>query len=93
MSEAELINELQTHGMRLVDPTAGMESRRGGAGPTDHKAVTIGDTTVMVPVHTAPAFDSPYWVQAPTKTGSRKSANKASRWPKFGSRTAPNSMT
>ncbi|CUH50802.1 MSMEG_0568 family radical SAM protein [Shimia marina] len=69
MSEAELINELQTRGIRLVDPTAGMESRRGGAGPTDHKAVTVGDTTVMVPVHTAPAFESPYVVQAPSSDG------------------------
>ena len=69
MSEAELITELQTHGMRLVDPTVGMESRRGGAGPTDHKAITVGDTTVMVPVHTAPAFDSPYLVQAPDADG------------------------
>ncbi|MBY5934735.1 MSMEG_0568 family radical SAM protein [Tateyamaria omphalii] len=69
MSEAELINELQTHGMRMVDPTVGMESRRGGAGPTDHKAVTIGGSTVMVPVHTAPAFDSPYVVQAPDANG------------------------
>ncbi|MQQ09866.1 MSMEG_0568 family radical SAM protein [Epibacterium sp. SM1979] len=62
MSDADLINELQTRGMRLVDPSQGHESRRGGAGPTDHKAVTIGDHTVMVPVHTAPAFDSPYVV-------------------------------
>lgn len=69
MSEADLINELQTRGMRLVDPSAGMESRRGGAGPTDHKAVTVGDTTVMVPVHTAPAFDSPYLVEAPGADG------------------------
>ncbi|MDP5218522.1 MSMEG_0568 family radical SAM protein [Ruegeria sp. 2205SS24-7] len=69
MSDAELINELQTRGMRLVDPTAGLESRRGGAGPTDHKAVTVGETTVMVPVHTAPAFDSPYVVQAPGSDG------------------------
>ncbi|MEP0961963.1 MAG: MSMEG_0568 family radical SAM protein [Roseobacter sp.] len=69
MSEAALINELQTHGMRLVDPTVGMESRRGGAGPTDHKAITIGGTTVMVPVHTAPAFDSPYVVLAPDANG------------------------
>ena len=69
MSEAALINELQMHGMRLVDPTVGMAGRRGGAGPTDHKAVTIGGSTVMVPVHTAPAFDSPYVVQAPDADG------------------------
>ena len=69
MSDADLINDLQTHGMRLVDPRAGHESRRGGAGPSDHKAVTIGDTTVMVPVHTATAFDSPFIVEPPAADG------------------------
>lgn len=67
--DPELINDLQTRGMRLVDPRAGHESRRGGAGPSDHKAVNFGDTTVMVPVHTAPAFDSPYLVEAPDAEG------------------------
>ncbi|MEJ6393524.1 MSMEG_0568 family radical SAM protein [Gymnodinialimonas sp. 2305UL16-5] len=69
MFNETLINELQTKGMRLVDPSVGHESRRGGAGPTDHKAVTIGDMTVMIPVHTAPAFDSPYVVEAPDADG------------------------
>lgn len=69
---SDLINELQTHGMRLVDPRAGQASRRGGAGPSDHKAVTIGTTTVMIPVHTAPSFDSPYLVDAPDPTGAAR---------------------
>lgn len=69
MSDAALINDLQTLGMRLVDPRAGHEARRGGAGPSDHKAVTIGETTVMVPVHTAPAFESPFLVDAPDADG------------------------
>lgn len=69
MSDSDLINELQSAGMRLVDPRAGHEARRGGAGPSDHKAVTIGDKTVMVPVHTAPAFESPYLVDAPDPAG------------------------
>lgn len=69
MSNSELINDLQTQGMRLIDPDAGHESRRGGAGPSDHKAITIGNTTFMVPVHTAPAFKSPYLVDAPDKDG------------------------
>ena len=72
MPDADLISELQTRGMRLVDPRAGHESRRGGAGPSDHKAVTIGSTTVMVPVHTAPAFESPFLVEAPTQDGSSR---------------------
>src|SRR5712675_696283 len=58
MPTAQLINELQSYGVRLVDPNAGHESRRGGAGPSDHKALTIEGMTVMVPVHTAPAFSA-----------------------------------
>ncbi len=38
MPTEQLINELQSFGVRLVDPRAGGESRRGGAGPSDHKA-------------------------------------------------------
>lgn len=65
----QLINELQSFGARLVDPKAGSESRRGGAGPSDHKAMTIDGMTVMVPVHTAPAFESPYLVEKPDAFG------------------------
>ncbi|WP_298985634.1 MSMEG_0568 family radical SAM protein [uncultured Roseibium sp.] len=64
-----LINELQTRGIRLVDPKAGHEARRGGAGPTDHKALTVDGVTVMVPVHTAPAFESPFLADAPGPDG------------------------
>lgn len=66
--DADLINELQTKGARLVDPHAGVDSRRGGAGPSDHKAMTLGDQTIMLPVHTAPAFQSPYVIDAPNGT-------------------------
>lgn len=69
IAEQELINELQTFGARLVDPKVGAESRRGGAGPSDHKAMAIGDTTIMVPVHNAPAFDSPYLIERPRADG------------------------
>lgn len=65
----ELITELQSRGLRLADPGAGAPSRRGGAGPSDHKAVTIDGHTVMVPVHTAPAFDSPFLADAPDAAG------------------------
>jgi radical SAM protein (TIGR04043 family) len=69
MPTAQLINELQSCGVRLVDPKAGHESRRGGAGPSDHKAITVDGMTVMVPVHTAPAFESPYVVEKPDASG------------------------
>ena len=58
--------------MRLADPKAGVESRRGGAGPSDHKAITIDGMTVMVPVHTAPAFESPYVAEAPDRNGNSR---------------------
>ncbi|HUB26154.1 MAG TPA: MSMEG_0568 family radical SAM protein, partial [Tepidisphaeraceae bacterium] len=51
---------LQWLGMRIDDPTVGVASRKGGAGPSDHKAVTVNDRTVMVPVHTHQSHRSPY---------------------------------
>ena len=65
----ELLTELQTHGMRLLDPGAGAASRRGGAGPSDHKAVTVDGVTLMVPVHTHGAFNSPFVLDAPGADG------------------------
>jgi radical SAM protein (TIGR04043 family) len=72
ISTEHLINELQSHGVRLADPKAGVESRRGGAGPSDHKAITIDGMTVMVPVHTAPAFESPFVAEAPDRNGNSR---------------------
>ncbi|MEO1669384.1 MAG: MSMEG_0568 family radical SAM protein [Cyanobacteria bacterium J06631_2] len=37
--------------------------RKGGAGPSDHQAVTIDGTTVMIPVHTSVAAKSPFTVE------------------------------
>ena len=64
-----LMTELQTLGLRLQDPGAGAASRRGGAGPSDHKAVTVDGVTVMVPVHTGSAFSSPFVAEAPGPDG------------------------
>jgi radical SAM protein (TIGR04043 family) len=65
----QLVTELQSLGMRLADPSAGAPSRRGGAGPTDHKAVTLDGHTVMIPVHTASAWHSPFVALAPGADG------------------------
>ncbi|GAA0752942.1 MSMEG_0568 family radical SAM protein [Ideonella azotifigens] len=65
----DLMTELQSQGLRLVDPSAGAASRRGGAGPSDHKAVTVDGVTLMVPVHTATAFSSPFVADAPGADG------------------------
>ena len=66
-----LIAELQSVGLRLSDTSVGAPSRRGGAGPTDHKAVTIDGHTVMIPVHTAGAWSSPY-MAVPQADGSAR---------------------
>lgn len=64
-----LMTELQSQGLRLLDPGSGAPSRRGGAGPSDHKAVTVDGVTLMVPVHTATAFSSPFVADAPGPDG------------------------
>ena len=59
-----LLTEMQSLGLRLADPSQaqyqGAPSRRGGAGPSDHKAVTVDGQTVMVPVHTGHSKRSPF---------------------------------
>jgi radical SAM protein (TIGR04043 family) len=69
LNREQLINELQSFGVRLADPAAGAPSRRGGAGPSDHKAIVIDDHVVMAPVHTVGAFDSPYLAERPSAEG------------------------
>jgi radical SAM protein (TIGR04043 family) len=56
----ELLSELQAYGVRWIDPGGPGLSRAGGAGPSDHKAVTIASQTVMVPIFTHAAAQSPY---------------------------------
>ncbi len=56
----DLIGELQALGLRWVDARGPGLSRAGGAGPSDHKAVTVADQTVMVPIFTHAAAASPY---------------------------------
>lgn len=71
-SNRQLMTELQSFGLRLADPNspnAGAASRRGGAGPSDHKAVTVDGHTIMVPVHTGAARASPFMAEAPDASG------------------------
>ncbi|MDB9513113.1 MSMEG_0568 family radical SAM protein [Kamptonema animale CS-326] len=60
MNKQQLIVELQTHGLKLVNHEMGAAGRKGGAGPSDHKAITVDGTTVMVPIYNNPAAQSPY---------------------------------
>ena len=58
-----LLTEIQTCGVRLQGRKQEHVSRRGGAGPSDHQAMVIDNTTVMVPVHTQSVNDSPYTLE------------------------------
>src|SRR6516225_1246281 len=64
-----LMTELQSYGLRLEDPRADAPSRRGGAGPSDHKAIVIDGVTLMVPVHTLEAYSSPFAAGTPDADG------------------------
>lgn len=63
MNKQQLIVELQSAGLKLARAEIGAAGRIGGAGPSDHKAVTVDDTTVMVPIFNSPAANSPYTVK------------------------------
>lgn len=65
----QIITDLQSRGLNLSTTEVGASGRKGGAGPSDHKAVTIGQTTVMVPVYTDGAEKSPYRVDFDRSTG------------------------
>jgi radical SAM protein (TIGR04043 family) len=67
MNKQQLITELQSQGVKLEhpnpSPAGGTSGRKGGAGPSDHQAMTIDGTTVMVPIYNNPAARSPYTIQ------------------------------
>ena len=73
LASQKLITDLQSQGLNLstqtADRPASASGRKGGAGPSDHKAVTIGETTIMVPVYTSSAAESPYGVECDRATG------------------------
>ncbi len=67
---SHLVLDLQSLGVRLTDHRVGLTARKGGAGPTDHKAITIGGRTVMVPVFSGGARHSPFEATGPGLDGS-----------------------
>jgi len=60
----ELMTELQTRGVRWLAEAGSGLSRKGGAGPSDHKAIKLAGQVIMVPIHTSPALSSPFAVRA-----------------------------
>lgn len=60
MPKEELLNQLQTQGVQLINADAISMTRTGGAGPTDHKAFTFDGQTIMVPVYSKQASTSEF---------------------------------
>nr|WP_235200454.1 MSMEG_0568 family radical SAM protein [Polycyclovorans algicola] len=69
MPVAELISALQASGLRLESADTGITARKGGAGPTDHKAVSVDGRTIMVPVLHESARRSPFFARRPDADG------------------------
>lgn len=71
-SKQQLLTDLQTKGIQLQQPEHLPLARKGGAGPSDHQAMVIDGQTLMVPVHTHSAQQSPFTVDAAAgKSGMR----------------------
>ncbi len=58
---AELLVDLQAHGLRVESP---IEGRRGGAGPSDSGQLWVGGYSLTVPTDNATAADSPFVLKA-----------------------------
>ncbi|OUJ11507.1 MSMEG_0568 family radical SAM protein [Acetobacter okinawensis] len=64
----KLVTDLQSFGLQIGEYTGGM-TRKGGAGPSDHKTITIAGQTIMVPVFTSGARRSPFQASQPDQNG------------------------
>jgi radical SAM protein (TIGR04043 family) len=49
-ADGALLADLQARGLSAEAAPGAVPGRRGGAGPSDHRALSLGDTTVMVPM-------------------------------------------
>lgn len=68
LSGRKLITDLQSFGLQIDEGASGI-SRKGGAGPSDHKTITIAGHTIMVPVYTSGARSSPFQASPPDTSG------------------------
>ena len=66
MSAVELLTDLQCNGLKW-EGDVGL-SRKGGAGPSDHKALSLNGQTMMIPVLNLAAQESPYTAQQDVKS-------------------------
>lgn len=58
--QGDVLAEIQSLGVQIEDGSHSPAIRKGGAGPSDHLAISLGDTTLMVPVLSPSARRSPF---------------------------------
>jgi radical SAM protein (TIGR04043 family) len=66
--------DLQTMGVQIDAGPADPSIRKGGAGPSDHLALSMGTTTLMVPVLSEGARRSPYRLRVVAEDGGTRRA-------------------
>jgi radical SAM protein (TIGR04043 family) len=62
-AKQQLLTDLQSHGVQVLNPQHLPLTRKGGAGPSDHQALVVEGETIMVPVHTHAARRSPFSIE------------------------------
>jgi len=69
LTKSELLLKLQVEGIRHFDESSGASGRKGGAGPSDHKAITLFGETIMVPVYNHASKESAFWMTKANELG------------------------
>lgn len=60
---------LQSQGIRIEGEGDSAQGRKGGAGPSDHKAIHLAGQTIMVPTYNHQSKASPFWSTKPNELG------------------------
>ena len=68
-NKKEILIELQSAGFKMESPDHGADGRKGGAGPSDHKAVNIFGETLMIPIFNHKSQSSDFWATKPNVLG------------------------
>jgi len=63
----DILMHLQSEGLRMDNEGNRASGRIGGAGPSDHKAVNIDGSTIMVPMYNSNSLSSSFWATKPNE--------------------------
>ena len=79
LSGRKLVTDLQSFGLQIGGDKGGI-ARKGGAGPSDHKTITIAGQTVMVPVYTSGRNALRFRLARPTKVAPARCCTMGGPW-------------